>query len=248
MRAIMASDIHYRLPALDWLTAAADDFDAVILAGDLLNIASPVAIEAQIVVLDSYLARMAERTTLLVSSGNHDLDGPGSHGEQVASWLRRPRGAHVYADGQSVELDAGRVTICPWWDGPATRALVDEQLRAAAVDRPPWWMWIYHSPPAGTPLCDDGHHQFPDQDLADWIATYEPTIVMCGHIHQAPWARNGSWYARLGRTWVFNPGQLRSAVPSHIVLDTDAMTATWYGSPDQDPEVVELEGWPAAVS
>ena len=26
---------------------------------------------------------------LLVASGNHDLDGPGADGEQVAGWLRR---------------------------------------------------------------------------------------------------------------------------------------------------------------
>jgi Icc-related predicted phosphoesterase len=52
---------------------------------------------------------------------------------------------------------------------------------------------------------------------------------LCGHIHQAPWVNGGSWHARLGHTWVFNPGKQVGPVPPHITLDTDAMTAEWYG-------------------
>ena len=226
----MASDVHYRLQSLDWLCGVAGDYDALVLAGDLLDIANPVPVDAQIVVLDSYLRRLGELTRVFVSSGNHDLDGPGPHGEQMCGWLHRPRSGVVHVDGESVDLDGIRFTLCPWWDGPITRAEVDAQLRIAAVDRPALWIWVYHSPPAGTSLIFDGRRSYPDADLAGWIAELTPDLVLCGHIHQAPWVEEGSWYDRLGPTWVFNAGHLRARIPPHIVFDTEQATAQWFGT------------------
>ena len=130
VRILAASDVHYRLGSLDWLCEVAGDYDALVLAGDLLDISNPVPIHAQIVVLDSYLSRLAALTTVFVASGNHDLDGPGSHGEQVSNWLCRPRTGSLFTDGQSIDLDGVRFTLCPWWDGPITRGQVEAQLAA----------------------------------------------------------------------------------------------------------------------
>ncbi|MDX6229572.1 MAG: hypothetical protein QOI76_2962 [Frankiales bacterium] len=230
VRILVASDVHYRLQSLDWLCEVSGDYDALVLAGDLLDVANAVPVHAQIVVLESYLTRLAELTTVLAVSGNHDLDGPGQHGEQVSRWLQRPRNGTLYTDGQSVDLDGTRFTLCPWWDGPVTRSLVEAQLSAAAVDRPERWIWVYHSPPAGTPLCSDGRRSFPDHDLAAWIEQHEPDLVFCGHIHQSPWVEGGSWYGRIGSTWAFNAGHLRTRVPPHIVIDTGLDAAEWFGS------------------
>jgi Icc-related predicted phosphoesterase len=229
MRILAASDLHYRLPHYDWLVRAADDVDVVALCGDLADVVNPVPIDVQSVVLGKYLASLAERSVVLASSGNHDLDGPGAHGEQIASWLRRAADERVHTDGASVDIGDVRFTVCPWWDGPVTREEVSAQLAAAAVDRPATWVWLYHAPPAGTPLCHDGRREFPDHDLAAWIEQYQPDVVLCGHIHQAPWADGGSWRAQLGRTWVFNPGKQVGPVPPHVTLDTEARTAEWFG-------------------
>ena len=234
MRILVASDLHYRLPHYDWLVSAAQEVDAVALVGDLADVVSPVPHEVQTVVLTNYLTLLAAQTTVLVASGNHDLDGPGQHGEQVASWLRRLDLAALHGDGSSVDIGDVRLTVCPWWDGPVTREEVAAQLAAAAVDRPARWIWLYHAPPAGTPLCFDGRRTFPDQDLADWIAEHRPDVVLCGHIHQAPWAEGGSWHARLGDTWVFNAGKQIGKVPPHITLDTEANTAHWFGVFDSE--------------
>ncbi len=228
VRMLAVSDLHYRLPSFDWLCGVGAGYDAVALAGDLLDIASPVPLEAQIVVVNSYLERLAGMTQLFVVSGNHDLDGPGEHGEQISAWLRRRRTAAVYTDGDSVDIGEVRVTLCPWWDGPITRALVGDQLSLAAKDRPACWLWIYHAPPAGTPLCSDGRRTFADDDLAAWIGAHRPDLVMCGHIHQAPWVDGGSWFGRLADTWVFNAGHLRAKVPGHVVIDTNNDSALWY--------------------
>ena len=220
MRILSVSDLHYRLPHYDWLVKAAADADVVVLAGDLADVVSPVPHEVQAVVLTTYLSRLAEQSLVLASSGNHDLDGPGANGEQVAGWLRRVPDERVVVDGASVDVDGIRFTVCPWWDGTLTRDEVDAQLAAAAVDRPATWVWVYHSPPAGTVLCRDGRREFPDHELAAWIEQYQPDVVICGHIHQAPWAKGGSWHARLGRTQVFNAGKQIGHVPPHITFDT----------------------------
>jgi Icc-related predicted phosphoesterase len=229
MRMLVVSDLHYKLRHYDWLVKAAAQVDAVALVGDLADVVNAVPHEVQTVVLTNYLAMLAEQVPVFAASGNHDLDGPGAHGEQVATWLRRTGIEGVHVDGSSLDLGDVRVTVCPWWDGPVTREEVGAQLAAAAVDRPARWIWLYHAPPAGTPLCHDGRRTFPDQELADWIAEHQPDVVLCGHIHQAPWADGGSWHARLGTTWVFNAGKQIGPVPAHITLDLDAGSAAWFG-------------------
>ena len=229
MRILVASDLHYRLPHYDWLVDAADHVDVVALVGDLADLVSPVPHEVQTVVLTSYLHKLADRAAVFAASGNHDLDGPGTHGEQVARWLASSGHAALHLDRTSLDLEDTRFTVCPWWDGPVTRDEVGEQLRDAAVDRPARWVWLYHAPPAGTPLCNDGRRTFPDQQLADWIEELQPDLVFCGHIHQAPWIDGGTWHARLGRTLVFNAGKQIGKVPPHITIDTEAATAHWFG-------------------
>ena len=238
MRILAVSDLHYRLPHYDWLVRASADADVVALCGDLADVVNPVPIDVQAVVLGKYLTALSGNAVVLAASGNHDLDGPGEHGEQVAGWLRRVADERVRTDGASVDLDGVRFTIWPWWDGPLTRAEVGRQLEAAAGDRPAVWIWLYHAPPAGTPLCRDGRREFPDHDLAAWIEQHQPDMVLCGHIHQAPWVDGGSWRARLGRTWVFNPGKQIGPVPPHITVDTETRTADWFGVFDR--EVVQL--------
>jgi Icc-related predicted phosphoesterase len=51
--------------------------------------------------------------------------------------------------------------------------------------------------------------------------------VLSGHIHRAPFLSEGSWIDRVGKTWVFNPGQQIGEFPTYIRLDLDAMTAEW---------------------
>ncbi len=233
MRILVASDLHYRLPHYDWLVEHAADFDVVALPGDHIDVTGVVPIEAQIVVLTAYFERLAERTTLLVTSGNHDLDGPGNHGEQMAGWLRRVGNHSIHVDGDTVDVGTSRFTLCPWWDGAATKAEVDELLTRAAVDRPQRWIWLYHSPPGGSGLCRAGSRDYPDHDLNAWIDRWQPDLVFTGHIHQAPWVKDGAWADRLGRSWVFNAGRVSGPLPAHIVIDTDAATAEWIGLPER---------------
>ena len=45
------------------------------------------------------LQRVGSRAKLLVSSGNHDLNARGAHGEKVARWLERAAGVFLIGFG-----------------------------------------------------------------------------------------------------------------------------------------------------
>ncbi len=227
MRILLVADLHYTLRQLDWVTAAADGQDLVVLAGDHLDIASPVPLEAQVAVILEYLNTLQRTTAVAVSSGNHDLTGPDANGEQAAGWLEQARTAGIPTDGQSLELDDTLVTICPWWDGPLGREAVDRQLAADAERRPGRWIWVYHWPPIDSPTCWTGRSHYGDADLREWILRHQPDVVLSGHVHQPPFKPQGNWADRIGRTWVFNPGRQVGPIPCRIELDLAAGTATW---------------------
>jgi len=227
MRCLLLSDLHYALKQFDWATRVAGDFDAVVVAGDHLDISSAVDARAQIVVVLKYLRRLEEATQLIVSSGNHDLDTR-SEGEKVARWMQRVRELGIPTDGDSLELDGTLFTICPWWDGPRAREAVGEQLARDATRARERWIWVYHAPPSESPTSWDGRKHFGDEELVRWIDAYQPELVLTGHIHQSPFARDGSWVDRRGSTWIFNAGRQIGPLPAHIIFDTKANEALWF--------------------
>lgn len=82
-------------------------------------------------------------------------------------------------------------------------------------------------PPDRSPVSWTGKKFAGDEFLTDWILQYQPDIVLSGHIHNAPFYPDGSWIARVGKTWVFNPGRQLGPSPTHLSLDLTQMTATW---------------------
>lgn len=52
-------------------------------------------------------------------------------------------------------------------------------------------------------------------------------MVLGGHIHHAPFTKNGTWHDRIGETLLFNAGKQIGPVPAFIELDTEEGTAIW---------------------
>jgi len=88
-------------------------------------------------------------------------------------------------------------------------------------------IWVYHAPPDASPTSWTGARHYGDESLVAWIAQYHPAIVMCGHVHQSPFASKGSWIDRIDGTIVFNAGRQIGPVPAHVEIDTDAQIARW---------------------
>ena len=228
MRILLVSDLHYSLPQFDWVVGAAPRFDLVVVAGDSLNIASPVSLDAQSAVVVQYFDLLDRATGLVVSSGNHDLTGPDAAGEQAALWFEGIRAAGITTDGDSVLIDGDTlVTVCPWWDGPVGREAVEAQLARDAARRPGRWLWVYHWPPLGSPTCWTGRKDYGDADLRGWIDEYQPDIVLTGHVHESPFKEDGSWVDLIDGTWVLNAGRQIGRVPAHIDLDLDDGLVRW---------------------
>jgi Icc-related predicted phosphoesterase len=256
MRCLLVADLHYALPQYDWLLKTAPKYDAVVLAGDALDMGSSVAYRAQIVVVRKYLQRIAGVTRLLVCSGNHDLDSRDEAGEKVARWVADLRGADITTDGDCINLDDMLISVCPWWDGPVAQARLLAQLeRDAAARAGRRWVWVHHAPPFGSPTSWSGSRSLGDVELAGLISRYDPDLVFSGHIHQAPFRKGGCWTDRMNATWVFNAGHQFGAPPAHIALDTTAQEAVWLSAmdvqrlaldaplPDPIPSAEKLPDW-----
>ncbi|MBW7964806.1 metallophosphoesterase [Bradyrhizobium sp. BR 10261] len=227
MRCLVVADLHYSLPQLDWLVSAAPQFDLVIFAGDALDIGSTVDFRAQIVVVKKYLALIAAQTKVILCSGNHDLDERDAEGEKISRWISEVQATGIACDGDNLIIGNTLFTVCPWWDGPLVKQRIANQLRDASLHHPQRWIWAHHAPPANSPTSWGGKRFFGDVELVQWIMQYQPSMVISGHVHQSPFIKDGSWYDRLGQTWVFNAGLQPGRPPTHIVLDFDANKAFW---------------------
>jgi len=226
MRILLASDLHYKLRQYDWLLSAAPDFDAVVIAGDHIDAQSSLPGAVQIAALSATFSALAQRSRVLVCSGNHDLNAWNGQGEKVANWLAAVRSEALAVDGDTVRIDGTLFTVCPWWDGPHARHDVERMLERAGKERSGHWIWVYHAPPEGL-LSWTGKRHYGDSVLPELIRRFSPTAVLCGHIHEAPFKSGGSWIDRIGDTWLFNAGRQIGDIPARIEIDFGQQAARW---------------------
>ena len=236
VRVLLVSDLHYDLAKFDWLiqrcqaiTDGVDAIDALVIAGDLLDIGSVVPLDTQIAVAVAYLERLATLGPTVVCSGNHDLDHRTASGEKATGWLADVRSHGVCVDGDSLDIGEWRMTACAWWEGPNTLAELERRFDAAAVDRPPRWLWAFHGPPEG-PLSWTGSRHYGDPELPRLLDQYGPDVVLCGHIHQAPFTDAGAWAEHRAGTWLFNGGLQRGDRPTFVELELDEGRAVWWSA------------------
>lgn len=228
MRILLTSDLHYKLRQYDWLIGNAADYDAVVIAGDHIDGSLPVPSEVQIAALSATLAAVSRESPLMVCSGNHDLNARNDAGEKTADWLAAMRSAALAVDGDTVAVGDTLFTVCPWWDGPSSRAGVEQMLAEAAQQRAGRrWIWVYHAPPQGV-LSWTGKRHFADELLPELVRRHEPTAVLCGHIHEAPFKNGGGWSDRIGPTWLFNAGRQIGDIPTRIEIDFAGSKARWF--------------------
>jgi Icc-related predicted phosphoesterase len=223
VRYLVSSDLHYGLAQLDWIAEQAPEFDAVVLAGDHLDVAGHADVNAQIALLSAYLNSLADHTTTIANSGNHDLTNRRDHGEKAAVWLD-DLDDRVVTDGQSTNVGDDLISVCAWWEGPITQAELEAQLHEHATRRPEggYWIWVYHSPPDASPTSWSGRRHYGDEVLNRLIDEHHPDLVLTGHVHESPFHPDGSWYDRIGTTLVCNAGRQQGPVPAHLIVDTGA--------------------------
>ena len=217
MKCLLAADLHYDLRKFDWVVEASSHVDVVVLAGDHLDLSSLVERPAQALVVEKYFRRIRDRKTLLVCSGNHELDSQDANGELTANWITSTRRFGVPTDCDSPLIDDTLFTVCPWWDGAHTREKIAEHLSRDAASRPARWVWVNHAPPKDSPTSWNGKRSFGDSELRSWIEDYQPDMVLSG----------------------LNAGHQLGPFPSYVVVDTAADGAYWVSL--EGAEVVALD-------
>jgi Icc-related predicted phosphoesterase len=227
VRILAIADLHYALRQFDWVGEHLEEFDLLVLAGDLLDLGSAVDLDVQEVIVEKYLRRFASQRVLLSSSGNHDIHETRKNGERAATWMESLKSPNFARDYESYSRGDVLFTICPWWDGPDTRLKTEQRLEHDAAKIKQTWIWLHHNPPLGTAIAWTGKTDGGDAVALEWIQRYQPDFVFSGHIHNAPFYAAGSWNTQLGKSLVFNAGKQPGGEPTHIILDLESRRAVW---------------------
>jgi Icc-related predicted phosphoesterase len=205
MKILATGDLHYRPHWFAWLKAEAPHYDAVCLAGDLLDMleADDASLRRQADWVVDWIRSFPAATPLIVVTGNHDVWEDEARYQQGA-WLQRARRRGVAVDGDVVTVGDMTFACQPWFGTvapPATGRVI----------------LVAHAPPEGTPVAlgfDGDFGDFEVRDLACQLSA--GSLVLSGHVH-----RPKAWFARVGRSTCLNPGcDLRAPIPHHLVIDT----------------------------
>lgn len=229
MRILVVSDIHYSLKQYDWLVRSAGDFDLVIIAGDLMELASAVDTDTQAAVVEQYFRRISAQTPLVVCSGNHDLVED-FDGNRTSEWLEDIEITGVTVDHNSFANESIRILSLPWWETEKERNRAAEWLEGQEhSDDPRPVFWVHHAPPLGAKVSWNGKRDLGDKTLVEWIEKYSPTAVLSGHVHNAPYYPDGSWFDRVGNTVVLNGGRQTGEKPATVEIELQDGRLTWCG-------------------
>jgi len=223
VKVLLLADLHGVPPWYRWITAQADEFDLVCIAGDLIDMFQ--ATDSQMAFIrDEWLpAFVATGVPLAVCSGNHD--------HSISIWLSHVPGDQIIRDGESRLVrfrnnESLVVTTCPYFGSfnarhPATANLW-QTGKTLAVKHRVLWLVLHHEPPP---------QLSPDvviNELSKLARCFTPDYVSCGHFHEGPEVL-GRFATTARSTVFFNAGANPDAlVPNHVVLDITSRTAEWH--------------------
>lgn len=215
MKILHLSDLHGVERFYSWVSGEVrrTHYDALVVSGDLLNLFDLEYVEGQIGMVRDWSEGLPPELPVFLVSGNHDklslhllLD--------KARWLRSLKRNNVFIDGESTELGGFCFECVGWGRVPVAKTKLLKIL-------------VSHSPPAlslaGTDCLGE---DLGDVELTQHIQQAPCTtwLVLCGHVHEPK-----RWHD-VGSICCLNPAtSLDAKVPSHIMIDTEARTATRSG-------------------
>lgn len=202
MKLLCITDIHGRPDRLAKIIAAAGPVDAVLLGGDLTHFGSPDQAAQLVGQTQSACPRV------FAVAGNCDSRGIDQrleamdvslfgHGAALNGFAFYGVSAMPPWRGTMYELSEDEIaTALVAGRQDALKRLMNEAVRGEII--------LAHPPPLDTQLdhTRDGKH-VGSAALRDFIATMQPTLVVCGHIHEA------RGIELLGATTIVNCGPAR---------------------------------------
>jgi len=216
MRILHTADLHYRLDWYDWVSRQANDYDVLVIAGDLLTMfpleATPLHRQAR--VASDWLKTLDKPT--IVCTGNHDiwLIEPHLTTDVAAegNWLQLCKRPGLIVDGQDASIGGERFASVKWGcsDWPDAASIV-----------------VCHAPPSETRISAGFvGEDYGDFEIAARIQEKRPKYVLSGHVHNPL-----EWMTLEGASYCFNPGcDFNAKVPNHIIIDATKKIACWHSA------------------
>jgi hypothetical protein len=117
MTILVTADLHYQRPWFDWLIREASRFEAVLIAGDFLDMFSAESRTAQAREAQNWLRHLSELTNVAICSGNHDNVGRQITWDRalISEWLAElGQVPSIITDGCTRVLDNVIITTVPY--------------------------------------------------------------------------------------------------------------------------------------
>jgi len=213
----------------------------IALSGDLCNFEGKRSAQrvsgTQKALQDFIQKAQHQEVHVAVCSGNHEnWLTPFNHD---IHWLRGKK-LHCTGDTETQLLNRTKekviVTCIPWRDSEelilmhSTHGIMSLDLEDEEIERnvalatllqgaklktenpEALWICLHHNPPSFSQL---SKREEASNVLSDWIETYQPDLVLCGHIHTPPQA-----FERFGKTLASNPGRGAETVGLNQIIAT----------------------------
>jgi predicted MPP superfamily phosphohydrolase len=216
MKILSVADLHMNHEWFDWVSSHCDEYDLLVVAGDLHNAFSNISLHEQARAASKWLLSL--KTPVVSCTGNHDYWAENRNISvdvyAEGGWLRtlRRRGNIIAVDGDVVEFSGLRLAVNGWLKVPDLHERVD--------------ILVTHAPPSGC-ACASGLNGLDvgDPDLWSGVQDCPPTLVLCGHVH-LPSKNACSWPPIDPTSLILVPGcDEQNSVPAHWAIDTQTHTA-----------------------
>lgn len=212
-RILHLSDLHGHRGHYQWLLSEVHQhrfaLDAIALSGDLISdLGTDLTLNAEAKLVSELLLQLPEDIPLVIADGNHDFTADDNHGE-TPRWIRQLHRQNLSRPPDVVVIDGVAIASVGWGNFPKHSAD----------------FYVIHAPPAFARTAAGVERQdFGDLDLADHLQNFGGT-ALCGHVHQPQ-----KWYDLRNGRRSLNPGisEPEAPTPNHIIIDTQAGTATRY--------------------
>lgn len=233
MRLLLTAELHYRLAWFKWLEAQAVHYDAIAICGDLLDVFHKEPVKRQVQRTTRWLRSLAEKTSVILCSGNHDtVDIPVERSSgAMPVWLTE-LDSIVTVDGKTTVIRDRMVITSLSFIATADQKrpvlAAGDQLQE---ERGLPWIVLHHHLPA--------FHQGigPEELTAGRLLNqFSPDFWASGRLYgQQPFLKRRGWFQRTDNSIVLNTPQLyvgqellEGPFPNHVVLDLTARQLTWH--------------------
>jgi hypothetical protein len=245
MRLLLTAELRYRLSWFKWLQAQAVHYEAIAICGDLLDVFHKEPLTRQAQRTAGWLRTLAEETSVIVCSGNHDtVDIPVERSSgAIPRWLTELDSIVTVDGATAVIRDRILLTSLSFIaTSDQKRPILAAANRTREEKRLPWIV-LHHHPPAF-------HQGIGPEELTAGrlLKQFSPDFWVSGRLYgQQPFLKRRGWVQRMDNSIVLNtpqlnggPELLEGSFPNHIVLDLKARQLTWHCASQVDQESFDL--------